>query len=151
MCEIKRGYAMLIQGGDPEISGALADPLRERLEQLGEGDLIRPASRATFPTGGRLLGDERPGRLLGDERTGRLLEGEGTNWSEVAKLVKVAVGNMKSAEDYAILRAAAEQEYRPPRTSELQRVRERLLAVYALTWMRLQTMFDWEGQKWREG
>ena len=100
---------------------------------------------------GRLLGDERPGRLLGDERPGRLLEGEGTNWSEVAKLVKVAVGNMKSAEDYAILRAAAEQEYRPPRTSELQRVRERLLAVYALTWMRLQTMFDWEGQKWREG
>ena len=151
---------MLIQGGDPEISGALADPLRARLEQLGEGDLIRPASRATFPTGGRLLGDERPGRLLGDERPGRLLgderpgrllEGEGTNWSEVAKLVKVAVGNMKSAEDYAILRAAAEQEYRPPRTSELQRVRERLLAVYALTWMRLQTMFDWEGQKWREG
>ena len=131
---------MLIQGGDPEISGALADPLRARLEQLGEGDLIRPASRATFPTGGRLWGDERPGRLM---------EGEGPNWNEVAKLVKVAVGNLKSAEDYAILRAAAEQEYRPPRMSELQRVRERLLAVYALTWMRLQTMFDWEGQKWR--
>ena len=105
---------MLLQGGDPEISGALAGPLKERLEQM-------PAKAAKPPE----------------------------DWAKVARRVKVAVGNTKTAEDYMILSVAAEQEYRMPRPWPLQKTRERLLAVYAMTWLRLRTLFDWEGAKWR--
>ena len=114
MCE-RRGYAILIQGGDPQIRAALAEPLKARLEQL------RPPEPAKPPV----------------------------DWAKVARRVKVAVGNTKGAEDYAILRAAAEQEYRMPELTRLARARERLLALYALAWLRIQTMFDWEGAQWR--
>lgn len=116
MCE-RRGYAMLIQGGDPQIREALAEPLKARLKQL------RPPEPAKPPV----------------------------DWAKVARRVKVAVGNTKGAEDYAILRAAAEQEYRMPELTRLARARERLLAVYALAWLSLKEYFNWEGQKWRCG
>lgn len=123
MCEGKRGYVVMIQGGDPEISGAIAEGIK-----AGMGaDLLRPGDR------------------------GRLLEIRKADWDELAKLVKVAIGNTKTSEDYAILRAAAEQEYRMPRLSQLRRARERLLAVYALAWLSLKEYFNWEGQKWRCG
>lgn len=114
MCE-RRGYAMLIQGGDPQIRAALAEPLKARLEQL------RPPEPAKPPV----------------------------DWREVARLVKVAVGNSKTAEDYMILIMAARQEYSPPRQSERTRLRDRLLALYAVACMRIQNYFNWEGAKWR--
>ena len=87
--------------------------------------------------------------LLRPGDRGRLLEIRKADWDELAKLVKVAIGNTKTSEDYAILRAAAEQEYRMPRLSQLRRARERLLAVYALAWLSLKEYFNWEGAKWR--
>ena len=121
MSEVKRGYVVMIQGGDPEISGAIAEGIK-----AGMGaELIRPGER------------------------GRLLEIRKDDWDELAKLVKVAIGNTKTCEDYAILRAAAEQEYRMPQLSQLRRVRERLLAIYALAWFNIREYFNWEGAKWR--
>ena len=113
---------MLLQGGDPEISGALAAGI---MAARGN-DLSRPCG-APSPEG----------------------EGKGTNWQEVARLVKVAVGNTKTAEDYMILIMAARQEYSPPRQSECTRLRDRLLALYAVACMRIQNYFNWEGAKWR--
>jgi hypothetical protein len=78
---------------------------------------------------------------------GRLME---SDWHKVAKLVRVAVGNTKTAEDYIILRVAAEQEYRPRRGGRLSRLAEKLLAIYALTVYRAAQFFDWEESRWRE-
>ena len=113
MCEIKRGVVMLIQAGDPEI----CDPLKAGIlagREKAKEDLIRPASRATFPTGGRLL------------------ETEPVDWGEVAKLVRVAVGNTKTQEDYLIMRAAAEQEYSVRSGGALRRLAEALTVAYGL-------------------
>lgn len=121
MCE-RRGYAILIQGGDPEISDALAD-----------GMLAARGNDLSSPSGANC-----------HEEAGRT-----TNWAEVARLVKVAVGNTKTAEDYMILRMAAEQEYRTPRRRALYKERERLLAVYAMICLRIRDYFNWEGAKWR--
>ena len=73
-----------------------------------------------------------------------------SDWHKVAKLVRVAVGNTKTAEDYIILRVAAEQEYRPRRGGRLSRLAEKLLAIYALTVYRAAQFFDWEESRWRE-
>ena len=110
MCEARRGAVVVLQSGDPEISGAIAQGVIEGRERA-KRDLIRPASRAAVPTGERLS------------------EGETVDWSEVAKLVRVAVGNTRTADDYMILRSAAEQEYRVRDCGPLGRLAEALLAV----------------------
>ena len=51
---------------------------------------------------------------------------------ELARLVKVAIGNTRTPEDYLILCMAAAQEYRTPKLSELARAREALLGGCAL-------------------
>lgn len=117
MSEIKRGAVLLIQAGDPEISGAIAE--------------------------GMLAGRAAQRRPCGEGMT----EAKGR---EVARLVKVAVGNTKTAEDYMILRSAAEQEYRVRRRGgRLARLAEALLGAYALTVYRLHEYFNWEGSRWR--
>lgn len=107
---MRYGYVIRI-GGDPEISGAIAEGMLAA-RGAGDGDLFRPAARATFPTGGRLL--------------------EGAERAEVARLVRVAIGNTKTPEDYLILCMAAEQEYRTPRRSELHRAAELLLVGWTM-------------------
>ena len=71
------------------------------------------------------------------------------DWSEVAKLVRVAVGNTRTADDYMILRSAAEQEYRVRDCGPLGRLAEALLAVYAMAVYHVSRYFDWEGSRWR--
>ena len=123
MCEARRGYVVLLQGGDPEISGALAAGTLTAIEARGDEE-PHPALRATFPTGGRLAGDEAA--------EGRPSETEPVDWGEVAKLVRVAVGNTKTQEDYLIMRAAAEQEYSVRRGGTLRRLAEALTVAYGL-------------------
>ena len=130
MCEARRGAVVVLQSGDPEISGAIAQGVMEGRERA-KRDLIRPASRAAVPTGERLS------------------EGETVDWSEVAKLVRVAVGNTRTADDYMILRSAAEQEYRVRDCGPLGWLAEALLAVYAMAVYHVSRYFDWEGSRWR--
>ena len=52
MCEARRGAVVVLQSGDPEISGAIAQGVMEGRERA-KRDLIRPASRATFPSKGK--------------------------------------------------------------------------------------------------
>lgn len=84
---------MIVKAGRADFADAAVDGImagrEKRLEEARDEGGPHPALRATFPIGGRLL--------------------EGTKRREVAHLVKVAVGNTKGPEDYAIMRAAAEQ------------------------------------------
>ena len=108
MCETRRGYVVLLQGGDPEISGALAEGAMAGREKRRD-DLFRPFGPPS-PKG----------------------EGEPVDWGEVAKLVRVAVGNTKTQEDYLIMRAAAEQEYSVRSGGALRRLAEALTVAYGL-------------------
>ena len=119
MSEIKRGAVILTQSGDPEITGAIA-----------EGILAGRAAQR------RLNGGTGEGMTEAQRR-------------ELARLVKVAVGNTKTPEDYLILCMAAEQEYRMPRHSELSRAAERLLTAWAMICYRVREYFRWEGSRWR--
>lgn len=101
MSEIKRGAVVLIQAGDPEISGAIAEGImagredrltREQVETV-QAEIDRQA---------------------------------------VAQLVKVAVGNTRGAQDYLILRAAAEQDYGEDERGPLGRLLDRAIGIYGL-------------------
>lgn len=129
MSEIKRGAVLLIQAGDPEISGAIAEGML-----AGRREATTAARTSSGPAG------HLPQR-------GRLLEAEEAR--EVARLVKVAIGNTKTPEDYLILCMAAEQEYRTPRRSELSRAAERLLTAWAMMCYRVREYFRWEESRWR--
>ena len=120
MCESRRGVVMLLQAGDPEISGAIAEGML-----AGRAAQRRPVGEA----GGGMTEEQR---------------------RELARLVKVAIGNTKTPEDYLILCMAAEQEYRTPRRSELSRAAERLLTAWAMMCYRVREYFRWEGSRWRE-
>ena len=97
MSDIKRGAVVLIQAGDPEISGAIAEGIMQ--------------ARATAQDAGVLTGERR---------------------RQVARLVKVAVGNTLTAEDYMILRAAAEQDYAEHVRGPLARLLDRAIDIYGL-------------------
>lgn len=117
MSEIKRGAVLLLQAGDPEITGPLKDGVLAGRAARLEAQRKQPAE---------------------------------VDWSKVARRVRVAVGNTKTAEDYMILRSAAEQEYRVRRRGgRLARLAEALLGAYALTVYRLHEYFNWEGSRWR--
>lgn len=119
MCEVKRGVVMLIQSGDPKISGAIAAGMLAG----------RAAQRRPFgETGGGMTEAQR---------------------RELARGVKVAIGNTKTPEDYLILCKAAEQKYSTPRRSDLRRAAERLLTAWAMMGYRVREYFRWEGSRWR--
>ena len=148
MRENKRGVVMLIQAGDPEICEPIKAGILAGREKAKE-DLIRPASRATIPTGERLLEGETAGERP-DEARGAVAAG--ADRRELAKLVRVAVGNTKTAEDYMILRAAAAQEYRVRSAGgPVGRLAEALLGAYALAVYQVNRFFAWEESRWREG
>lgn len=98
---MRYGYVIKM-GGDPEISGAIAE--------------------------GMLAGRAAQRRPYGESGAGMTA----TQRREIAKLVKVAIGNTKSTEDYMILCVAAEQEYRMPRRTELHRAAELLLVGWTM-------------------
>ncbi len=158
MCEVKqgvrRGAVLLLQAGDPEISGALAEGIMAG-RAAEEGDLIRPAS------GAALVNQRLPTSAVSPERRnrqtqrvaalratfpieGRLLEnGRQAGKAELARGVKEAVGNKKGPEDYALLRFEAELEYGESlyEPGPMARLAEALLGAYALTVYRLHEFF----------
>ena len=122
MCETRRGYVMLLQGGDPEISGALKDgALEGRARRLNERERATVASE---------------------------IDRQETARHAAARGVKIAIGRNLGPDDYAIMRAAAEQDYRIRAPGPLLRA---ALGLYGLAiYMGLRFM-DWEEKRWREG
>lgn len=160
MSESKRGVVMLIQAGDPEITGAITEGIMTA-RGAENGDLIRPASgaalvnqrlptsavsperrnrqtqrgaalRATFPIGGRLTEEER--RAVEAEIDRQAIE-EAMNRPQVQRsLLRVAVGNSKTSEDYAMLRFEADMKwgeslYEP---GWWDRIADKALGIYGL-------------------
>ena len=116
MAEIRRGAVVLLQAGDPEIAGALAAGVMEgrgarlNAEQIKavEAEIDRQAIEAYIHQGSR------------------------TNVNRA--LLRVAVGNHKTAEDYAQMRFDAEVNYGEPVDfpSPMRRALDRALAIYAM-------------------
>ena len=116
MAEIRRGAVVLLQAGDPEIAGALAAGMMEgrgarlNAEQIKavEAEIDRQAIEAYIHQGSR------------------------TNVNRA--LLRVAVGNHKTAEDYAQMRFDAEVAYGEPVDfpSPMRRALDRALAIYAM-------------------
>lgn len=99
MSEIKRGVVMLIQAGDPEISGALASgALAGR--RKGRRDLsCRGCAAPPTPEGEGLTEDQR--RVVSAEM----------DRQAILEDMREAIGNTKTADDYANMRFQAEVDY----------------------------------------
>lgn len=164
MSETRRGMVMVIRRGDPEIAAAIEAGIMEARGTTGDtssapfGGTFQRAYRprlaenspqdcfpgARRPSRGRLL----EGRGTAEPR-GRLLEGGGQLSREeievvsaeidrqkiLADLVRVAVNNTNTPEDYQIMTVKARGDYgkysRP--AGPLRRLARKLLGVYGLT------------------
>ena len=158
MCETRRGAVMLIQAGDAEISGALAAGALAAIEARGDGrgDPFRRCAPPS-PEGERLTKDQR---CVVEAEIDRLsiLEGlraqaqaaelqdapETRDRQSIARargeqaiardLLHVAVGNHKTAEDYAVMRCQAEIDWGEPvdYPTPLERLLDKALGIYGL-------------------
>lgn len=107
MSESKRGVVMLLQAGDTEITGAIA-----------EGILAARSARA---------------EALTPEQIGTV-EAEIDRQEIERALLRVAVGNSKTAEDYAMMRFEADVEYGESLIEPgwWNRIADKALGIYGL-------------------
>ena len=146
----RRGYVVLIRHGDPEISGGIAEALLGATEGKGTTSSDPASGRATYhgPTRPRLAGNSalccfpsarrpRGGRLLETALPSEQVE---TVEAEIDRqriqraLLRVAVGNHKSNEDYDAMITKARGDYgrAPGREGPMRRVGDALLGLYGL-------------------
>lgn len=132
MSEQRRATVVLIQRGDPEIAGALMAGVmagrREAAERTAT-EVVR-ASRtssvsaegaATFPRG------EGYGESV------EIVTVETDKWRRVARQVRIAVGNDKTAEDYRLMIVKARCEYAVHRhTGPAHAVARKLLLAWVM-------------------
>ena len=126
----RRGYVVLIRHGDPEISGGIAEGIMRAREQGNDGDLIRQRSALPPSPTGEGRGDEAPPPREQVE----VVEAEIDRQRIQRALLRVAVGNTNTAEDYANMTTKARGDYgidaRP--RGPLRRLGAALLGAYAL-------------------
>lgn len=138
----RRGYAMLLTAGDPEISGALAEGMlkgradaanslsqHEADSSLGEGNSLRPCRGTSLGEGG-----------LTAEQV-QVVEAE-IDRQKIADLLRVAMH--REPVDYAEKAFDAEVEYGESlyERGPLGRLGEKLLVVYALVVMAFERLFE---------
>ena len=124
----RRGYVVLIRHGDPEISAGIAEGMmKATLSAPAGGDPIRPC-------GELLQGGEARGRRDGlTEEQVEVVEAEIDRQRIQRALLRVAVGNTNTAEDYAAMLTKARGDYAVTRRpGPLGRLGEQLLKLYAL-------------------
>lgn len=132
MTEGKRyGAVMVLQAGAPEIAGALAEGIMKgRAATAAAGTSSGPAGH--LPQRGRLFEGER--RVV-EAEIDRQAICEGVNAPNVDRaLLRVAVGNHKTPEDYANMRFQAEMAYGEPvdEPTPLRRALDKALVIYAM-------------------
>lgn len=124
MPDTRRATVMLIQRGDPEIGGALMAGVMEGRAAAAARTSSDPASGATFPKG------------EGFEETVEAVEVvtvTADKWKRVAKQVRVAIGNTKTAEDYRLMIVRARCEYAVHRhTGPAYTVARKLLLAWVM-------------------
>ena len=131
----RRATVLLLQHGDPEISGAIAEGmLAARARTAAAGTSSAPASRATFPKGEGFWEPSRAseGKTLTHEQI-EVVQAEIDRQHIVRSLVRVAVNNTKTAEDYDNMTTKARGMYATPaRSGALWRLLDHLFTGYAL-------------------
>lgn len=134
MAEVKRGYAMLIQGGDPEISGALGDgimavrlPMERPLRR--ETSSVSGYAGATFPKGEGLTPEQRSVVSAEIDR------------QKIADYLRVAMH--REPVDYAALAFDAEMRYGESlyEPGPLKRAAEKMLVGWALICLGFHELF----------
>lgn len=96
MSETRRGAVILLQRGDPEISGAIAEGMLAARADTSSG-----AARH-LPLQEKAFGEALEARQLPREQM-EIVEAEIDRQHIVASLVRVAVGNDKTPEDYSLM------------------------------------------------
>lgn len=125
----RRGYVVLIRHGDPEISAGIAEGMMRAREQGNDGDLIRQRCALPPSPTGEGMGKATPPPLEHVE----VVEAEIDRQRIQRALLRVAVGNHNTAEDYRNMMTKARGDYAVTRrTGPLGRLGEQLLKLYAL-------------------
>lgn len=126
MSEIRRGAVVLIQRGDPQIAGAIAEGMLAARATAAAGTSSAPFG-GTFPRGEGSGTKQLPPEQI------EVVKAE-IDRQHIARLVRVAVGNDYTAEDYQCMIIKARHDYgkyyRQP--GPLRRIGDALLGVYAL-------------------
>jgi hypothetical protein len=129
---------MIIQRGDREIAGALMAGVMEGRAAAAARTSSDPASGATFPRGeGFWEADTHPAESL------EIYTVEQDKWRRVARQVRIAVGNNRTAEDYCQLIVKARGDYAiHTRSGPLHTVAGKLLLAWALLWQGIWRAYD---------
>ena len=127
MSEKRRATVMLIQRGDPEIGGALMEGMiAGRAEAIGKGD-----AQGAHPD------RETPVESV------EIVTVEQDKWRRVARQVRIAVGNNRTAEDYCQLIVKARGDYAVhAHPGPLHTVAGKLLLAWALIWQGIWRAYD---------
>ena len=157
MAEVRRGYAMLIQGGDPEISGALGDgimavrlPMANSLSHAARASSLWEGNSLSQPTADSSLGE---GNSLSHAARASSL-GEGALTKEQRETVSAEMDRQKIADylrvamhrepvDYAALAFDAEMRYGESvyEPGPLKRAAEKMLVGWALICLGFHELF----------
>ena len=131
-CEPRRGAVILIQRGDPEIAGAIARGLLEG-KAAAEGT-PHPSARALTPSPqGEGFWEGAQGEPPREQV--EIVSAEADHWRTVAKLVRVAVGNTKTPEDYEIMLIRAKGRYGMTHLpGPVRVVAGKMMLAWALLW-----------------
>ena len=129
MSEQRRATVMLIQRGDPQIAGALVDGMiAGRAEAVG--DSLSHGCAATAPSGREPFGDDAQG-----VESVEIVTVEADDRQRVARLVRIAVGNTRTAEDYRQMIVKARGDYAVHRRhNPMREAASMLLLAWALLW-----------------
>lgn len=106
MSETRRAMVTIIQRGDREIAGALVAGIATG---RAEAERRNPSTAGAVPL--PLAQARRQGRQEEPAETVEIVTVEADKWKRVAKQVRVAVGNDKTAEDYRLMIVKARCEY----------------------------------------
>lgn len=152
MSETRRATVMLIQRGDPRIGGALmAGVIAGRAEALKDapGVAERRGTTSSDPT--LRVGPPSPEGegFWRDEADAQPAESmeiytvEQDKWRRVARQVRIAVGNDRTAEDYRHLIVKARGDYAiHTHRGPLHTVAGKLLLAWALIWQGIWRAYD---------
>lgn len=127
MPDTRRAMVAIIQRGDPEIAGALMDGMIAG-KAKAVGDSLSHGCAATAPSGREPFGDDAQG-----VESVEIVTVEADKWRRVARQVRVAVGNDKTAEDYRLMIVKARCEYAVHRhTGPAHTVARKLLLAWVM-------------------
>ena len=143
----RRATVMIIQRGDPEIGGALmAGVIAGKARATGRAEVDRATRTSSVSAEGAATFPIGEGFWKGDGKTADSLEVftvEQDKWRRVARQVRIAVGNDRTAEDYRMLIVKARFDYATrQRRGPLHTVAGKLLLAWALLWQGIWRAYD---------